>query len=146
MKPSDVMPTNRRRDGLRQAAEEKAHDLHEDDAKAESDEKLVLVWARIKMADDQPLHQHPNEHHKERTRDNRQDKRPGIGIGNPAGVAAQHEHRAVGEVKHAERAIDDRQAGRNQREKRAEHQSIETLRYESCPVDHASARRLNADS
>jgi hypothetical protein len=42
----------------------------------------------------------------------------------------------VREVKDAKRAVDDRQAGRNQREKRAEHQPIETLRYEGFPVDH----------
>ena len=39
-------------------------------------------------------------------------KEPRVGVGDPAGVAAEHEHRAVREVEDAERAVDDRQARR----------------------------------
>ena len=129
-----------RRHGLRKAAEEEAHGLDEHDAKAEGDEKLVLVGARIEIADDQPLRQHPDQHHEQRAGDHRQDEGAGIGIGDPAGVAAEHEHRAMGEIQHAQHAVDDRQAGGDQREQRAEHQPVETLRYEISPVDHAAAR------
>jgi len=38
-------------------------------AEAEGDKELVLVRARIEMADDQSLHQHANQHHKQRTCD-----------------------------------------------------------------------------
>ena len=54
--------TGRRRHDLREAAEEEAHDLDEDDAEAEGDEQLVLVRPRIEMADDDPLHHHADHH------------------------------------------------------------------------------------
>ena len=95
---------------------------------------------RVEVADDQPLHHHANQHHEERASDDGEDEGPGIAVGDPAGIAAEHEHRAMRQVKDAERAIDDRQAGGNQRQQRAEHQPVEALRYEVGPVDHASAR------
>ena len=136
-----MIPTNGRRHRLRKTAEEEAHRLDEDDAETEGDEKLVLVGARIKIADDQPLHQHADQHHEQRAGDHRDDERAGIGVGDPAGIAAQHEHRAMREVEHAKHAVDDRQPRGDQREQRAEHQPVETLRDEIRPVDHAPAPR-----
>ena len=92
------------------------------------------------MADDDPLHHHADQHDEQRAGDDGDDERAGVGIGDPAGVAAEHEHRAVREIEHAERAVDDRQAGGDQREQRAEHQPVEALRYEVSPVDHVVAR------
>ena len=46
----DAGQQRRRRHRLRQAAEEEAHRLDEHDAKAEGDEKLVLVRARVEMS------------------------------------------------------------------------------------------------
>ena len=124
MKPSGVMPTSggRRRHGLRQAAEEKAHRLDEHDAEAEGHQQLVLVRPRVEVADDHPLHHHADQHDEQRAGDDGDDEGARIGIGDPAGVAAEHEHRAVREVEDAERAVDDGQAGGDQREQRAEHQ------------------------
>ena len=92
------------------------------------------------MADDQPLHHHANQHHEQRAGDHGDDEGAGIGIGDPAGIAAEHEHRAMREIEHAEHAVDDRQAGGDQREQRAQHQPVETLRNEISPVDHVAAR------
>ena len=130
----------RRRHHLRQAAEEKADGLHEDDAQAEGDEHLVLVWPGVERADDDPLRYHPDEHDEQRAGDDCDDEGARVSVCHPAGVTAEHEHGAVREVEHAERAIDDRQAGRDQRQQRAEHQPIEALRYKIRPVDHASVR------
>ena len=47
---------------------------------------------------------------KQRARDHGDDERTGIFEGDIAGIAAEHEHRAVREVEHAERAVDDGQA------------------------------------
>ncbi len=130
----------RGRNGLRQAAEEKAHGLHEHDAKAEGHQQLVLVRPGIEVADDHALHHHADQHDEQRTGDDGDDKGARIGIGDPAGVAAEHEHRAVGKVEDAERAVDDGQAGGDQRQKRPEHHSVEDLRDKIGPVDHAYVR------
>src|SRR5262245_60372761 len=42
------------------------------------------------------------------------------------------------EVQYAERAVDDRQARGDQREQRTEHEPVEALRNEICPVDHSA--------
>jgi hypothetical protein len=44
------------------------------------------------------------------------------------GVAAEHEHRAMREVQHAERAVDDRQPRADEREQRSEREAVEQLR------------------
>ena len=107
------MPTSRRRrrHRLRQAAEEKTHGLDEDDAETEGDEQLVLVRPRIEVTDDHALHHHADQHDEQRAGDDGDDEGAGIGVGDPAGIAAEHEHGAVREVEHAERAVDDRQTG-----------------------------------
>ncbi len=132
------MPTKgrRRRDHLRQAAEEEADGLDEDDAETEGDEDLVFGRPCVEVPDDRPLHHHADQHDEQRARDHGDDERPRIAVGEPAGIAAQHEHRPVREVENAERAVNDRQAGRDQRKQRAEHQPVETLRNEIAPVDH----------
>ena len=109
------------------------------DAEAEGDQKLILVRPAVEVADDDPLHHHADDHHEQRAGDHRDDEGVGIGVGDIAGVAAEHEHRAMREVEHAERAVDDRQAGRDQRQQRAEHQPVEHLRNEISPIDHDSA-------
>ena len=132
----------RRRHRLRQAAEEEAHRLHEHDAEAEGDQQLVLVRAGIEVADDHPLHHHADQHDEQRAGNDGDDEGAGIGVGDPAGIAAEHEHRAVREIEDAERAVDDRQAGRDQRQKGAEHHAVEHLRNKIGPVDHAVVRNL----
>ena len=57
-----------------------------------------------------------------------------------ARIAAQHEHRAVRQVEHAQRAVDDRQAGADERQKRPQHQAVEHLRDEVSPGEHSSPR------
>ena len=134
----DAGEQRRRLHRLRQAAEEETHELDEDDAETEGDQELVLVRPLVEMADDAAFHHHADQHDEQRAGDDRDDERAGIAIGDPAGVAAEHEHGAMREVEHAERAVDDRQAGRDQRQQRAEHQSVERLRDEICPIDHES--------
>ena len=90
----------------------------------------------IKVADDHALDQHADEHHEQRARDHRNDEGFGVAVCDKAGVAAEHEHRAVREVEDTERAVDDRQARGNQRKQRAEHQPVEHLRNEISPIDH----------
>ena len=51
----------------------------------------------------------PTHHDKQRARDDGDDERVGIGVRDVTGVAAEHEHRAMREVEHAERAVDDGQ-------------------------------------
>ena len=80
------------------------------DAEAEGDKKLILMRPAVEMADDDPLHQDADNHHKQRAGDHGDDERAGIAVGDIAGVTAQHEHRAMREVEHAERAIDDGQS------------------------------------
>ena len=96
--------------------------------------------AVVKVADDPALNRHADQHHEQGAGDDGDDERAGIGVGDPASVAAEHEHRAVREVQHAERAVDDGEARGDQREKRSQHQSVETLRYEIRPVDHGAVR------
>ena len=55
-----------------------------------------------------------------------------------AGIAAEHEHRAMRQVQHAERAVDDRQPRADQRQQRARRQPVEQLRDEIRPGDHAA--------
>ncbi len=75
--------------------------------------------AVIEMADDDPFHHHAHEHDEQRAGDHGDGERPGILEGDIAGVAAEHEHRAMREVEHPERAIDDGQAGADQRQQSA---------------------------
>ncbi len=134
----------RRRHSFRQAAKEEAHSLDEDDAEAEGDQDLVFARAAVKVADNQAFHQHADDHNEQRAGDEGDDKGAGETIAEPAGIAAEHEHSAVREVEHAERAVNDRQAGRNQRQQRAEHQPIETLRDEIRPIYQGRPRLLTA--
>src|SRR6185437_9209718 len=66
----------------------------------------------------------------------RDGERIGILECDETGITAEHEHRAMREVEHAERAIDDGQAGADQRQQRSERQAIEHLRNEVRPVNH----------
>ena len=125
---------------LRQAAKEEARGLDEHDAEAKGEEQLVLVRTAVEGSDHDPLHHHADEHDEQGTGDDGDDERAAVGVGDPAGVAAEHEHRAVRQIEDAERAVNDRQAGGDQREERAEHQPVEALRYEIRPVDHVVAR------
>ena len=130
----------RRRHRLRKAAEEKADGLHEHDAEAEGDEELVLVRAGIKVADDHQLHHRSDQHDEQRAGNDGDDEGARISVGDPASIAAQHEHCAVREIEDAERAVDDRQARRDQREKGAEYNAVENLRNKIGPVDHTVVR------
>ena len=103
-------------------------------------EQLILVGPAVEGSHHDPLHHHAKQHDEQGTGDDGDDERAAVGIGDPAGVAAEHEHRAMRQIEDAERAVDDRQAGGDQREERAEHQAIEALRYEGGPVDHVVAR------
>src|SRR5262252_5458716 len=62
------------------------------------------------MADDHPLHQHADDHDENRASEDRGDKGVRVAIGQPAGIAAKHEHGAVSEIENAEHAVDDGQA------------------------------------
>ena len=70
MKPSEVTPAAQAGGGtvLRQAAEEEAHQLDDDDAEAERDQELVLGRPAVEMADDHPLHEHADDQHEQRRR------------------------------------------------------------------------------
>ena len=103
----DADQARRRRHGLRQAAEEEAHYFDEHDAKAEGDQELVLVRTAVEVTDDDALDENADDHAEQRAADHRGDVRAGVAVGQPAGVTAEHEHGAVREVQHAERAIDD---------------------------------------
>src|SRR5262249_9095066 len=94
----------------------------------------------VEGSDHEPLHHHAKQHDEQGTGDDGEGERAAVGIGDPTGVAAEHEHRAVRQIEDAERAVDDRQAGRDQREERAEYQAVEALRYKVGPVDHIVAR------
>jgi hypothetical protein len=91
-------------------------------------------------------------HHEQRAGHHRHDVGLGVFIGDEAGVAAEHEHRAVREVEHAERAVDDGEARADEREQRPQHQAVEHLRNEIDPIDHeytrpsGSPRRLTRSS
>src|SRR6185437_10510566 len=95
-----------------------------------------FVRTRIEVANDDPLHQHAEDRDEQGADDNRYDERSGIGVGHPSGVTAEHEHRAMREVQDAERAVDDGEPRRDQREQCAEYQPIEALRDEIAPIDH----------
>ena len=138
MKPSEVIPAKqrRRRHQLRLAAENKAHDLDENDTKTECHQKLIFMRAAVEVPDDDALHQNSDDRHEQRSGNDRDDERSGIAIGDKAGVTAEHEHRAVREVQNAKRAVNDSQARRDQRQQSAEHQPVKSLRYEISPVDH----------
>ena len=102
--------------------------------------KVTSSWSScgpaVEVADDEPLHHDADQHPEQRAGDHRDDEGAGERSTRPAGVAAEHEHRAMGEIQHAERAVDDRQAGGDQRQQRAEHQPVEELREEIGPIDH----------
>ena len=80
MKPSEVMPANSGGGGtvFDRLPKKKRTSLDEDDAEAEGDQQLVLVRAVVEMADDQPLHQHADDHHEQRAGDHRDDERAGV--------------------------------------------------------------------
>src|SRR4051812_47104208 len=96
--------------------------------------------AAVEMTDDHTLHHDTDEHDENGSGDHRSNERPCVAVGEPTGVAAEHEHRAVREVQYSERAVNDGQAGGDQREQRAKHEAVETLRYEIGPVDHGCWR------
>ena len=98
-----------RRHRLGQAAEEETHGLDEDDAEAEGDQKLVLVRTAIEVADDDTLDHHADDHDEDRTGDHGGDERAGVTERHPAGVATEHEHRAVRKIEDAESSVDDGQ-------------------------------------
>ena len=135
---SDADEPGRRRHHLRQTAKEEARDLDEHDAKAKGEKQLILMRTAVEESDNEPFHHDAHEHDEQGTGDYGDDERAGIGISDPAGVTAQHEHRAVRQIEDAERTVNDRQAGGDQREEGAEHQPVEALRYEVRPVDHAA--------
>ena len=109
------------------AGKEQAHQLDEADAEPEGDKELILMRTVIEVADDDALHHHAQHHHEQRARNHRDDERTGIFIGHEAGVTADHEHRAMREVEHAERAVDDGQPGADQRQQGTERQPVEYL-------------------
>jgi hypothetical protein len=110
----------------------------EDDAEPERDQKLVLVRTVIEVADDDTLRHHANDHDEDRSGDHGDNERTRVAVGDPARVAAEHEHRAVREIEDAERPVDDGQPRRDQCEQGAEHQAVEALRQEIRPIDHRS--------
>src|SRR6185437_4741896 len=113
-----------------------ADQFDETDAEAEGDQKLILVRAVIEMADDDPLHQYADDHDEQRARDHRDDERAGVLERDITGVAAEHEHRAMREVEHPERAIDDGQPGTDERKQSSQRQAVEYLRNEIRPINH----------
>src|SRR2546421_569439 len=80
------------------AAVEEADGLDDDHREAERDEELVLVRAAVEVADHHPLHHQPEHHEGERPGDHGDGERVRRLPSRVAGVAAQHEHGAVGEV------------------------------------------------
>ena len=97
----------------------------DDDADAEGDQELILRRAAVEVADDHQLDEAADHHQEQRAGDHRDDEGPGRLERHVAGIAAQHEHRAVRQVQHAERAVDDGQARADQRQQRARCQSVE---------------------
>jgi len=79
------------------------------------------------VANNHQLHHQADHHHEKRSEDDRENERIRVSVGDISGIAAEHEHRAMREVENAERPIDDRQAGGDQRQQRAEHQPVEHL-------------------
>src|SRR5262249_28028957 len=63
-----------------------------------------------------------------------------VAVGQPAGIAAEHEHRAMRQVENAERAVDDCQPRRDQSQQGTEDEPVKALRYEISPADHAPLR------
>jgi hypothetical protein len=92
--------------------------------------------------DHDALHHHADDHDEHRAGKDGDNERARIGIGQPAGVAAEHEHGAVSEIEHAEGAVNDGESGGDQRQQRSEHEAVEALRNEIGPVDHAAIRRF----
>jgi hypothetical protein len=99
------------------------------------------VRPSVEITDDHTFHDHADQHDEKGARDHRHDKRVGVGKGEPPGIPAEHEHGAVREIEHPERAVDDRQARSHQRQKGAEHEAVEQLRYKIRPVDHSRTSR-----
>src|SRR5262245_61142963 len=91
------------------------------------------------MANDHPLYQQADDHDENGASYDRSNEGVRVAIGQPASITAKHEHGAVREIEDAERAVDDGQTGRDQREQSAQHQAVETLRYEIGPIDHQSS-------
>ena len=90
------------------------------DAEPEGDQKLVLVRAAVEMADDDALHHHADDAAGTASPAITATMNEPVGlVRDIAGVAAEHEHRAMRQVQHAERAVDDGEAGADQRQQRA---------------------------
>ena len=117
--------------GPGQAAEAEPHQLDHDDADAEGDQQLVFRRAAVEMPDKHQFDDAADHQQKERTRDHRDGERPGGVEGQVAGIAAEHEHRAMRQVQDAEGAVDDGQPRSDQRQQRARRQPVEQLRDES---------------
>ena len=137
----DAGKQRRRRHQLRLTAENEAHELDKNDAETERHQKLIFMRPAVEMPDDDALHHDADDRHKQRPGDDGDDERSGIAVGDIAGVTAEHEHRTMREVQNAERAVDDGQARRDQRQQSAERQPVEQLRYEISPVDHGCVAR-----
>ena len=148
MKPSEVMPV--RSDGggtvFDRLEKMKRTASTKHDREAERDEELVFERAAVEVADDDPLHQHADHQQEQRTRDHRDDERPGRLVRDVTRITTEHEHRAVREVQHAERAVDDRQPGADERKQRAEREAVEELRDEIGPGDHDALVREDPET
>ena len=137
----DAGKQRRRRHDLRLAAEHEANQLDENNAETEGHQQLVFMRPVVEMPDDDALHQDAEDRHEQRSGDDGDDEGPGIIIGDIAGIAADHEHRAMRQIENAERAVNDGQARRDQRQQRTERQPVEDLRNEVGPIDHEGQSR-----
>jgi len=123
-----------------------ADHLNEADAEAKGDEQLIFVGATIEVANNDAFHQDAENHDEHRACRYGDDEGAGIFERDIAGVTTEHEHRAVGEIEHAERSVDDRQAGADQREQRSERQAVEQLGNEIGPANHENDRGADSQS
>src|SRR6478752_304131 len=98
------------------------------------------------MPDDEALHDDADHPYEKRAGDHRGDERSRRLERYIARIATEHEHRAVREVQHAQRAVDDRESRADEGKQRAERQAVEQLRKEIGPSDHGSLRAVASGS
>ncbi len=106
------------RHAQRQAAEHEPDQLDQHDAETERHQELVLRRAGVEMADDDELDQSSDDEQEQRPGDDGDGEGAGRLERDEAGIAAEHEHGAVRQVEDAERAVDDGEAGADQRQQR----------------------------
>jgi hypothetical protein len=120
----------RQRHRLAQRAEHVANSLDDHNAEAEGDQDLILLRPRVVEANKPTLGSQANQQQHQRAQCERGGERVEMAQHHESRVGAQHEHRAVREIEHAQGAENDGEPTGDQRQQATERDTVKCLREE----------------